>query len=148
MSDDPFKSNSRNTMLLYAKKIKDIREFVRWVQFDTNSKESLAEKIFVEENKNLQANLEKKIKEMRNFDHTENIALGCRARCFFSGARSMNNGTCEDNKKYKTPYHRPMAFHGTHWLKNGKKVLIDDVCSSQANLTDGRWPMPTTNAAG
>lgn len=147
-SDDPFKANCRNTMLMYAKAIKDIREFVKWVQFDTDNEESLVQKIFKEENKKLQAGLEKKTKEMRNFDHAESIALGCRAQCYFSGARCIQNEVCKETKKHKTPYHRPMAFHGTHWKKGPKKELIETVCSSQANLTDGTWPMPTTNAAG
>ena len=78
-SDDPFKANCRNTMLMYAKAIKDIRAFVGEVKFDTDNDESPVQKIFVEESKKLQVGLEKKIKEMRNFDHAESIALGCRA---------------------------------------------------------------------
>ena len=42
-SDEPFKGNCSNTMLMYAKAIKDIREFIRWVQFDTDNEESLVE---------------------------------------------------------------------------------------------------------
>ena len=93
-SDDPFKANSRNIMLMYAKTIKDIREFVRLVRFDTDNEESLVEKIFVKESNKLQAGLKQKTREMRNFDHAENIALGCRSCCFFSGERSTNSAAC------------------------------------------------------
>ena len=147
-NDDPFKQNCRNTMKMFVKAITNIKEFVKNVIFDTDNDESLIVKIFAEENKKLQKGLEKKIKEMRNFDHAENIALGCRATCYFSGARCEQNETCKGTKKHKAKFHRPMVFHGTHWLKNGKKELIDVVTSSQDNLQNGKWPMPTTNAAG
>ena len=56
-SDYIFKANCRNMMLIYAKSIKDIREFVKWVQFDIDNEKSLIQMIFVEENKKLQAGL-------------------------------------------------------------------------------------------
>ena len=44
-------------------------------------------------------------------------------------------------RAHKTHFHRPMAFKGSHYLKNGKKFLMNDFCTSESNFKS-RWPKP------
>ena len=121
--EEEFRTSNQSLMKIQAKAIKNIKSFIQWISFDSeNDDNKLINMIFEEEIHKLKAALQKKMSEMRNYENTESIALGCLSQCLFCGARCFNPTDCKKTKvRHKTPFHRPMAFKGSSKMVNGKK---------------------------
>ena len=80
-----------------------------------------------------------------NFEEVKKTLIGCKAECWFCGARCEANLSCEEQKvEHKTKFHRPMAFMGMFEenKESGGKRLLNDFCTSEYNLKDSLWPKP------
>jgi len=63
------------------------------IKFNSDSNDQ-TNRLLSAERVKLQAQLDRKKKNMSNYNLTENIALGCLAQCFFCGARCMQTDDC------------------------------------------------------
>lgn len=135
-----------NQILLLAPSINTIDYFLKLAKFVDQNLDSKFNKHLEKKQIEFFKELDDAQKARKNYEHAENHALGCRAQCFFCGARCTANQSCEENKvQHKTNFHRPMAFKGSHEIKSDKKFLLRDFCTSEFNLNRSKWPRPPSD---
>ena len=82
------------------------------------------------------------------FVQFQKAALGCTGMCPFCGARCNSPTECVEGEcLHRSDHHRPMAFKGSFEMRDGKKHLLQDYCTSQRNILESKWKKPNDELA-